>query len=91
MELPDSEQTAKGTRDWQHVPPHRLAQGGVNPQVSRDPTTLEQRFQIRWHRAAFVAAKLTIRPIPKSPWTLKSMRSFRSDWPDWAYGTSGLR
>ena len=29
MELPDSEQTAKGTLDWPHAPPHRLAQGGV--------------------------------------------------------------
>ena len=29
MELPDSEQTAKGTQDWPHAPPHRLAQSGV--------------------------------------------------------------
>ncbi|MBL8855487.1 MAG: transposase [Planctomycetaceae bacterium] len=29
MELPDSEQTVKGTRDWPHAPPHRLAAAGV--------------------------------------------------------------
>ena len=29
MELPDSEQTATGTRDWPHAPPHRLAASGV--------------------------------------------------------------
>jgi putative transposase len=29
MDLPNSEQTAKGTGDWPHAPPHRLAEGGV--------------------------------------------------------------
>ena len=29
MELPTSEQSAKGTRDWPHAPPHRLAEAGV--------------------------------------------------------------
>jgi putative transposase len=28
-ELPDEEQTAKGTRDWPHAPPHRLGSAGV--------------------------------------------------------------
>ncbi len=27
--LPDEEQTAKGTRDWPHAPPHRLGTAGV--------------------------------------------------------------
>jgi putative transposase len=27
--LPDDEQTAKGTRDWPHAPPHRLGAAGV--------------------------------------------------------------
>ena len=29
MELPNSDQTAKGTLDWPHAPPHRLAEAGV--------------------------------------------------------------
>ena len=29
MELPNSEQTSKGTLDWPHSPPHRLAEAGV--------------------------------------------------------------
>ncbi len=29
MEIPDSEQTAKGTLDWPHAPPHRLSEAGV--------------------------------------------------------------
>ncbi|MFO0427323.1 MAG: transposase [Planctomyces sp.] len=29
MALPDSERAAKGTQDWPHAPPHRLAQSGV--------------------------------------------------------------
>lgn len=29
MDLPNSEQTAKGTLDWPHAPPHRLAEDGV--------------------------------------------------------------
>ena len=29
MELPDSEQTAKGTLDWPHAPPHRLSEAGI--------------------------------------------------------------
>lgn len=28
-ELPTFEQSAKGTRDWPHAPPHRLAEAGV--------------------------------------------------------------
>lgn len=28
-DLPDSETSAKGTRDWPHAPPHRLAEAGV--------------------------------------------------------------
>lgn len=27
MDMPNSEQTAKGTLDWPHAPPHRLAEG----------------------------------------------------------------
>lgn len=29
MDLPSSEQTAKGTLDWPHAPPHRLSEAGV--------------------------------------------------------------
>ena len=29
MDLPDSDQTAKRTRDWPHAPPHRLSETGV--------------------------------------------------------------
>ena len=29
MDLPTSEQTAKGTLDWPHAPPHRLSETGV--------------------------------------------------------------
>ncbi len=29
MDLPNSEQSVLGTRDWPHAPPHRLAQSGV--------------------------------------------------------------
>ena len=29
MDLPDAEQTAKGTLDWPHAPPHRLGEAGV--------------------------------------------------------------
>lgn len=29
MELPNAEQTAKGTLDWPHAPPHRLGEAGV--------------------------------------------------------------
>ena len=29
MQLPDSEETAKGTLDWPHAPPHRLSEAGV--------------------------------------------------------------
>lgn len=41
MALPDSERTAKGTRDWPHAPPHRLAQSSVYFVTAR---TRNQRY-----------------------------------------------
>ena len=38
-------------------------QHAVNPQFRRDPKTLEQWFQIRWHRASFAAADLSTCPV----------------------------
>ena len=44
MELPSDEQTAKGTLDWPHAPPHRLGEAGVYFLTTKELNRLENQL-----------------------------------------------
>jgi putative transposase len=69
MELPNSEQTAKGTLDWPHAPPHRLAEAGVYFLTAR--TTDQQHLLARDSMKDWFETKL-LKLMDEFQWRLEA-------------------
>ena len=67
--LPDDQSSCKGTRDWPHAPPHRLAQAGVYYVTAR---TLDRGHHFHGPERLTLVRDLLLAMAGKYEWRLEA-------------------